>query len=103
MEATRIANDGLSIRKDGYEDERESTLVNVLWALEDVDTYMYGEEFCIGNCLGMAISLYDCNRVLTFTLPLSMLDNLSLDDDLCIYGTSPTAEERVEIERSFKS
>jgi len=103
MEATRIANGGISIRKDGSEDERILSLVYMLTALTDVDTYMYGEEFCLGNCLGMAIRLYDCNRDLTFTLPLAMLDSFSADDDLCIYGTTPTAEERAEIERSFES
>jgi len=47
--ATRFKNGNIHIKGSPDPDTRESTLVQILWALDEVDTYLIGEEWSAGN------------------------------------------------------
>lgn len=43
MIATELNTGALKLHRDRYDDTTESTLVNILWACEERDTYLIGE------------------------------------------------------------
>lgn len=49
IEARRFKNGNIHVKGTPDPDTRESTLIQVLWALDEVDTYLIGEEWSAGN------------------------------------------------------
>lgn len=45
MIATELNTGALKLHRDRYDDTTESTLVNILWACEERDTYLIGEPW----------------------------------------------------------
>lgn len=45
MTATELNTGAIKLHRDRYDDTTESTLINILWAREERDTYLIGEPW----------------------------------------------------------
>ena len=57
IEATRYKNGSIHVKGTPDTELRESTLIQILWALEDKDCYMIGEAYCVSN-YDMGVTLH---------------------------------------------
>jgi len=65
---------------------RESTLVKLIWELQDNGCELSGDEYCIGNALGMAIDMYDCYTDKTIFIPYADVEKLENDETITFYA-----------------
>ena len=83
--------------------KNESDIVQLLWLLDDFDTYNIGDEFCLSN-YDMGCLLYNCYSDLTYILSFSELsDAFKTGKTLKLYARKPDEYDRQEIERYFNS
>lgn len=93
MEAIRFNNGNIHIHGGLDKSIRESTLIQLLWALEDVDTGLIGEEYCISN-YDMGITVYSYYSDLVYTIAYSQLYRLEKGKTLILKGMKPSEYDR---------
>lgn len=74
---------------DTAPEQRETLLVLLLWALGDSDCSFLGEEYCLGNALGMAADVYDYYSGKVIRLPYSQVDKLAEGKPITFYARDP--------------
>lgn len=100
MTARLFKNGSIHITNNGNQYPRESSLINALYALEDIDTTAIGESFCINNfCEGC--TLWNCNRDLCYLLNLSELEALPEGRALILHPHRPDETDREIIAREY--
>ena len=100
MTALELSNGTLKLHRDRYDDPTESTLVNALYALEDIDTTAIGESFCINNfCEGC--TLWNCHDDLCYLLNLSALEALPEGRAMILHPRRPDDTDREIIAREY--
>lgn len=77
-------------------EQRETLLVLLIWAMGDSDCSILGEEYCLGNALGMAVDLYDYYSGKVIRLPYSKVDELAKGKPITFYARDPEPEEIAE-------
>ena len=77
-------------------EQRETLLVLLLWALGDSDCSLLGEEYCLGNALGMVVDVYDYYTGKVIRLPYSQVDKLA-EGPVTFYARDPEPEEIASI------
>ena len=94
MTATRdFTTNTITITNDGNNYEREGALINALYALENIDTYVIGESFCINNfCEGC--TLWSCYADMCYLLNLSELETLPVGRTITLYPRTPDEYDR---------
>ena len=100
MTARLFKNGSIHITNDGIQYPRESVLVNALYALEDIDTAVIGESFCINNfCEGCTV--WNCNRDLCYMLNISALEALPDGRTMILRPRCPDEYDREIIAREY--
>lgn len=100
MTARLFKNGSIHITNNGNQYPRESTLVNALYALEDIDTTAIGESFCINNfCEGC--TLWNCHDDLCYLLNLSALEALPEGRAMILHPRRPDDTDREIIAREY--
>lgn len=93
MEAIRFSNGNIHIHGGVDNTLHESTLIQLLWELENVDTYLIGEEYCISNW-DMGITVYSYYSDLVYTIAYSQLRRLEEGKTLILKGMKPSEYDR---------
>ena len=82
--------------------KNESDVVNLLWLLDDFDTYNIGDEYCLSN-YDMGLTLYnlysDKCYIVSFTELSGRFQN---GKTLRLYAHDPDEWERDEIKKHFE-
>lgn len=99
MLVKRFKNGNFNVKLDGYESKHESILVNLIWALQDNDCQLFGDEYCIGNALGMAVDMYCYYNDLVITIPYYLLDDLEKGKTIKLYAHNMNEWEKEEFKR----
>lgn len=66
--------------------KHESSLVLTIWALQDYDCQLFGDEYCLGNAIGMAVDMYCYYTDMVVTIPYSLLDDLEAGKTIKLYA-----------------
>lgn len=99
IEARRFKNGNIHIKGSPDPDTRESTLIQILWALDEVDTYMIGEEGSWGN-YDMSITVYSYYSDLCYDLIEGYsIEQIEEGKTLILKGRTPTDIDREDIAR----
>ena len=102
-EAIRFKNGNIHVRffPETIEDIKaggENNIVRLLWAVDAVDTYMIGEEFCLSN-YDMGIRLYNCNQDKAYTVSYTEAEKLMEGKTLILKAEKPTGDDMYLWER----
>lgn len=101
MTATRdFATNTITITNDGNNYERESALINVLYALEDVDTYIIGEGYCISN-YAMGCTVWSCYCDMCYYININVIESMAEGDTVTLYPHAPDEYEREQIASEY--
>lgn len=65
MIITKYKNGNFRVRKEDIDDEN---LIVALCNSAELDFELVGEEYCLGNAIGMAYDLYNANTGLTYSV-----------------------------------
>ena len=101
-EAIRFKNGNINIRfyKETIDDIKANKFSDIdclSFALEKVDCYFVGKEFCISN-YDMGILIYSVYSDKAFILAFSELEKLIAGKTLKLYAHNPDNEEREQIQ-----
>lgn len=77
---------------------REDMLIYAIWALGDKDCSLFGEEYCLGNAIGMAIDLYDYYTGRIVQVPYALMDDLKDGRMIVLYSHEMDEWEREKYE-----
>lgn len=98
MGAIRFKNGNINVRFD--KDELDSIRAGKTGAFETltreldaVDTYLIGEEFCIGN-FAMGVHFYSCYSDRMFMFNKAWLDELMAGKTVRLYAYAPDGRDR---------
>lgn len=86
MIVKKFKNGNYNVKMEKDDFNQESTLVNLLWALGDHDCQLFGDEYCLGNAVGMAVDLYDCYTDKLVRIPYFVLDELETGKTVKLYA-----------------
>lgn len=85
------------MEKDDF--NQESTLVNLLWALGEYDCGLFGDEYCLGNAVSMAVDVYDYYTDKLVMIPYFILDDLEMGKTVKLYARKLNEFDREEYDR----
>lgn len=98
MLVKRFKNGNFNVKMEESDFNRESMLVNLIWALQEKDCNIFGEEYCMGN-MEMAVDMYCYYNGLIVRIPYSVLDSLESGKTVKLYAHIPDEYEIKEIGR----
>ena len=101
-DAIRFKNGNINIRfsKETINDIKANKFSDIeclSFALEDVDCYFVGEQFCLSN-YDMGIMIYSAYSDKVFILAFSELETLIAGKTLKLYAHKPDNEEREQLQ-----
>lgn len=99
MLVKRFKNGNFNVKLDGHESPHESALVNLIWALQDNDCQLFGDEYCLGNAIGMAVDMYCYYTDMVVTIPYRALDDLENGKTVKLYAHNMNEWEKEEYDR----
>lgn len=104
-QAIRFKNGNINIKFfdetiDDIKSNRFSDIECLSFALDDVDCYFYGEQFCISN-YAMGTMIYNAYSDKVYILNFSDIDRLLQGKTLKLYARKPDTEEREQIQYYF--
>lgn len=99
MIVKKFKNGNYNVKMEKDDFNWESTLVNLLWALEDHDCKLFGDEYCLGNAIGMAVDVYDYYTDKLVMIPYSVLDELEKGKTIKLYARRLNEFDREEYKR----
>ena len=83
--------------------EREEMLILAVWALGDMDCSLFGEEYCLGNALGMAIDLFDFYTGKIVRFPYVEAESLKEGKTITLYSHEMNEWEHKKYEELIAS
>ena len=98
MLVKRFKNGNFNVKMEESDFNRESTLVNLIWALQEKDCNIFGEEYCMDNT-EMAIDMYCYYTDMIVRIPYRVLNDLESGKTVKLYAHKPNEYEVKEIER----
>lgn len=98
MLVKRFKNGNFNVKIDGHESKHESTLVNLIWALNDYDCTLFGEEYCISN-FGMGVDMYCYYTDMIVSIPYRVLEELEAGKTVKLYAHKLDTWEKEEFEK----
>lgn len=100
MIATELDTGAIKLHRDRYDDTTESTLINILWACEERDTYLIGEPWDLDPYGGIeAYTLHNCRLDICYTLDTRDIERITRGGVVTLQPHAPEDWEREEIER----
>ena len=100
MTAIELNAGALKLHRDRYDDTTESTLVNILWACEERDTYLIGEPWALVPYGGIeAYTLHNIRLDVCYTLDTRDIERIARGGVVTLQPHAPEDWEREEIER----
>ena len=90
----------ITLINDGNNYERESPLVNALYALEDVDTYIIGEGYCICN-YAMGCTVWSCYADMCYYININEIETMAEGDEVILSPHAPDEYEREQIAAEY--
>lgn len=94
MKIRKYRNGNVTLKAEPEDYDRESMLVHALWALGDHDFSLFGEEYCLGNVLGMAVDCYDAYNDRLLRVPYADIEDLTAGKTIRLYSRPLTAYDR---------
>ncbi len=106
-DAIRFKNGNINIRFsqetiDDIKSNRFSDIECLSYALEDVDCYFYGEQFCLSN-YAMGIMIYNFYSDKVYLLNFADTDKLLQGKTLKLYARKPDEYDREQIHYCWKN
>lgn len=98
MLVKRFKNGNFNVKMEREDFNRESTLVNLIWALGDYDCSIFGEEYCIGNW-EMGLDMFCHYNGMIIRIPYSVLEELENWKTVKLYAHFPDKWEMEEYDR----
>lgn len=99
MIVKKFKNGNYNVKMEPDDFNSESTLINLLWALGDHDCTLFGDEYCLGNAIGMAVDVYDCYTDKLVRIPYFILDDLKMGKTVKLYARKLDEFDREEYDR----
>lgn len=99
MIVKKFKNGNYNVKMEKDDFNEESTLVNLLWALGDYACSLFGDEYCLGNAIGMAVDLYDYYTDKLIRIPYFVLDDLEKGKTVKLYARKLDEFDREEYDR----
>lgn len=94
----KYKNGNITAKMEADDRNRESVLVNLIWALGDNDCQLFGEEYCLSN-LEMAVDVYDSYNDMLIRIPYRVLDDLDNGKTVRLYARPLDEYDREELAR----
>jgi hypothetical protein len=94
MLVKRFKNGNFNVKLEKDEHLHDGTLVHLIWALYDKDCRLFGEEYCLGNAIGMAADVYCYYTDKVVTIPYSVLDELEAGKTVKLYAHNMNEYEK---------
>lgn len=87
----RLSTELLEQIKEG----KISQIEAIGWTLDELDCYLVGEEYCIGNALGMAVDVYNAHSDYCYMLVFKDIEEvLMAGKTLKLYAREPDETDR---------
>lgn len=99
MIVKKFKNGNYNVKMEKDDFNKESTLINLLWALGEYDCGLFGDEYCLGNAIGMAVDVYDYYTDKLVRIPYSILDDLEMGKTVKLYARKLDEFDREEYKR----
>ena len=99
MIVKKFKNGNYNVKMEKDDFSQESTLIDLLWALGEYDCCLFGDEYCLGNAVGMAVDLYDFYTDKLVMIPYSVLDDLEMGKTVKLYARKLDEFDREEYDR----
>ncbi len=90
----------ITITNDGDNYKNESALINALYALEDIDTYMIGEGYCLSN-VAEGCTIYSAFSDMCYILDITALTSLPLGGKMTLTPRIPDEYDREILAREY--
>ena len=85
MLVKRFKNGNFNVKLEKNEELKEGTLIHLIWALNDYDCSLFGEEYCISN-YEMGVDMYCYYNDMVVTIPYHVLDELEAGKTIKLYA-----------------
>ena len=89
----KFKNGNVTLKAEPDDYDREDMLVHVLWALEDKDFSLFGDEYCLGNAIGMATDCYDYHNDRLLMVPDAKVEGLKAGKTVRLYSRHLTEDD----------
>lgn len=99
MIVKKFKNGNYNVKMEKADFDQESTLINLLWALGDHDCTLFGDEYCLGNAVGVAVDLYDYYTDKLVMIPYFILDDVEKGKTVKLYARNLDEFDREEYDR----
>lgn len=99
MIVKKFKNGNYNVKMEKDDFNQESTVVNLLWALQYHDCTLFGGEYCLGNAIGMAVDVYDYYTDKLVRIPYFVLDDLEMGKTVKLYARKLNEFDREEYDR----
>lgn len=98
MLVKRFKNGNFNVKMEGADFNRESTLVNLIWALQDYDCNLFGDEYCISN-YEMGLDMYCYYTDMIVSIQYRVLEDLENGKTIKLYAHKMDEYEKEEYNR----
>ena len=92
MIVKRFKNGNFNVKMESEDFNKESTLINLIWALQDNDCDLFGEEYCISN-YEMGVDMYCYYTGMIVSIPYRVLEELENGKTIKLYAHFPNEWE----------
>ena len=99
MIVKKFKNGNYNVKMEKNDFNQENTLINLLWALGEYDCSLFGDEYCLGNTIGMAVDVYDYYTDKLVMIPYSILDDLEMGKTVKLYARKLNEFDREKYKR----
>lgn len=98
MIVKRYKNGNFTAKMEKEDFNKESTLVNLIWELQDKDCSIFGEEYCISN-YEMGLDMFCRYNGMIVRIPYGVLEDLEKGKTIRLYAHFPDNWELEEYKR----
>lgn len=98
MLVKRFKNGNFNLKREHGEKFHDGALVHLIWALQDSDCQIFGDEYCLSN-YEMAVDMYSYYSDKLIMIPYSVLDDLENGKTIKLYARDLDEWDREEYNR----
>ena len=99
MYVKRFKNGNFNVKLEKNEELHDGVLVHLIWALYDNDCTLFGDEYCLGNAVGMAVDMYCYYNDKLVTIPYPLLDDLEKGKTIKLHARELDEYDREKYKR----